>query len=209
MIHKLTIKKGFDFLLILLVCVFSTFYLHAQNQLDEKFKEFVCQYGIEYQIPKNYHGIVPESCYSPDGTIMQSALDHSIKCETIDIVVAFALMSRKPDYTPRGIRIREVFGDPNKINLKAIAIESDTTLSKMSYIDSLELKKINADRGVIYNMKIYAIFKYKGIYARCKKIEIFKDNVAKAEILFFYNKGDDALVDQEIKKTWEMLKFKS
>jgi hypothetical protein len=47
-----------------------------------------------------------------------------------------------------------------------------------------------------------------GIYARCKKIELYKDNVGKVEILFFYNKKDDALVDKEIEKTWGMLKFK-
>jgi hypothetical protein len=49
--------------------------------------------------------------------------------------------------------------------------------------------------------------KYMGIYGRCKKIELHKDNVSRAEILFFYNKGDDALVDEEIERTWGMLKF--
>ena len=33
-------------------------------------------------------------------------------------------------------------------------------------------------------------------------------NVGRAEILFFYNKGDDSLVNEEIEKTWGKLKFK-
>jgi hypothetical protein len=50
--------------------------------------------------------------------------------------------------------------------------------------------------------------KFMNLYSRCKKVELYKDNVGRAEILFFYNKGDDVLVEEEIKRTWGMLKFK-
>lgn len=205
MIHKTTVKKWFELFLLMIVC--SAFSLQAQNQLDKKFKVYANKwYDMEYQVPKNYHGIVVESFYNANEKFLQSALQHGIKYEKHDIVIAFALVSTKPDDTPRGIRIREVFGDPNRISQVVITNEADTTLSKVKYLDSLELKKVNASRGVIYNMKI--INKFKGIYTRCKKIAIFKDNIGRLEVLFFYNKGDDALVDEEIENTWGMLKFK-
>ncbi|MBF4471887.1 hypothetical protein [Flavobacterium sp. HJJ] len=209
MIHKSLVKKGFELVFVLITIVYFDFSLHAQNQLDEKFKEKAGNkwYNMVYQAPNSYYGIEVESCYNGNENFIQSAFDHGIKSKTHDIVVAFAMIYIMADDTPRGKRIREVFGNPTKINLEAIAYEADTTWYKVKYLDSLQLKKISADRGIIYNMKITK--KYKGIYDRCKKIIEYKDNVGRAEILFFYNKGDDALVDEEIKNTWGMLKFKS
>jgi hypothetical protein len=111
---------------------------------------------------------------------------------------------------PKGVTRAEKFliatEDMNHISQKALAAAMDTRLSKMSLVGSSYLKKINADRGYVYNIKVQG--KYLGIYPRCKKIEVYKDNIARAEILFFYNYGQDDLVKQEIKKTWGMLKFK-
>jgi hypothetical protein len=207
MVHKFRIQTGFETFLIVFTLIYNGFFLQAQEQLDQKFKENANKwYYMEYQVPKDYHGIVVEHCFSPNEDFIQSALHHSIKCKKHNIVVAFALITAKPDNTPRGIRIREALGDPARINLEAIANEADTILSKTKYLDTLQLKKVNANRGVIYNMRMNN--KYIGTYARCKKVEIYKDNVGRAEILFFYNKGDDALVDEEIENTWGMLKFK-
>jgi hypothetical protein len=205
MIYKILPKKIALFLAAFAL-VFNGFSLHAQKQLEEKFKKTVDYYGMEYKIPKDYYGIKQECCYDPQAGFLQSGLTHSIKCKKQAVAVAFALISTKPDNTPRGVRIREVFGDQNKINKETLANQADTTLSKVKYLDAVQLKKVNADFGAIYNIKINN--KYMGIYGRCKKIELYKDDVGRAEILFFYNKGDDALVDEEIKKTWGMLKFK-
>jgi hypothetical protein len=207
MINNLKVQKGIETFLMAFALIYSGFTLHAQNQLDEKFKENAGKYyDIIYQSPINHHGIVVESSYSANNKNLQSTLNHGIKYEKHNIIVAFSLITTKPDNTPRGIRLREVFGDPARINLEAIAYEADTTLSKTIYLDTLQLKKVNANRGVIYNMKINN--KYMGIYARCKKIVLYKDNAGRVEVLFFYNKGDDALVDEEIENTWGMLKFK-
>lgn len=204
MADKTRIKR-INFFWVVFLLFLGCFPLHAQNQFDENFKKIADeQYGIKYQVPNGYFGIKKESCYDPHSDFLQSALDHSIKCKKYAIVVAFALISTKPD-TPKKIRMREVWGDPDRINLVAINMQIDTALSKIDYLDTLQLKTVNADRGVIYNMKIEN--KYMGIYGRCKKIDLHKDKVGRAEILFFYNKGDDALVDDEIKKTWGMLKF--
>jgi hypothetical protein len=45
-------------------------------------------------------------------------------------------------------------------------------------------------------------------YPFCKKVIIHKDNVSNAEILFFYTKKEENKVDEVIRKTWGMLKFK-
>lgn len=201
-ISKRDIFFGVTFALFL-----SGISLYSQKKLDVNFKKNADKnYDIEYQLPKDYFGIKQECCYDPRAGFLQSALDHSIKYKKHAIVVAFSLISTKPDNTPRGIRIREVVGDQNKINKEILANQADTSLSKVKYLDTLQLKKVNATRGAIYNIRINN--KYMGIYRQCKKIELYKDDVGRAEILFFYNKGDEALVDEEIKKTWGMLKFK-
>ena len=207
MVNKSKIQKGIELFFLVFTLVFSSFSLQAQKQLDDNFKKNADKYyGMNYQVPRDYHGIAVESFYLPDEEHLQSAIQHCIKYEKHNIVVAFALVINKRDDSPRGKRMREVFGNPDLINLGSIANQIDSTLSKMKYLDTIQLKKVNANRGVIYNTKI--INKYMGIYGRCKKIELYKDNMGRVEILFFYKKGDDALVDKEIEKTWGMLKFK-
>ena len=86
--------------------------------------------------------------------------------------------------------------------------EADSSLSIPVKIDDNNLKKLNADNGYIYNMKI--VYPYLNKYRFCKKILIHKDNVSNAEILYFYTKKEeDKIVDEIIRKNWEMLKFKS
>jgi hypothetical protein len=207
MINKSRIQKVVETFLIVFTLIYSGFPLQAQNQLDKKFKEYANKWNdIEYKVPKNYRGIVVKGFYITNKDFIQSSFIHGLKNNRHNIVVGFALITAKPDTTPRGLRIREVSGDPGRINLKAIASEVDTTLSKIKYLDTLHLNKVKADSGVIYNMKIST--KYMGIYTRCKKIVLYKSEWGRTEILFFYNKGDDALVDEEIEKTWGMLKFK-
>ena len=191
-----------------LVLLFFSIGIKAQDQLDENFKKNADKYyNIEYQIPTDYYGIIVEHCplYFSDNN-MQSSLVYSIKNDKLNFEVAFSIIIAKPLGTPRSKRAREILGDPGRINIEAINNESDTILPKVEHLDTLHLKKVNADRGVIYNLKVD--YKYRGIYAKCKKIALYKDNMGRVEILFFYNKGDDALVDEEIEKTWGMLKFK-
>ena len=207
MVHKSRIQKVFNFFLIVFSLIYSGFSLHAQNLLDKKFKKDANKlYDMLYQLPKNYHGIAVQGFYIANKNNLQSDLEYGLKNEKYKIVVAFALVKSIPTNTPRGKRIREVSGDPGKINQEVITLEADTILSKIKYLDTLLLKKVNADSGVIYKMKISN--KYMGIYAQCKKIILYKSEWGRTEILFFYNKKEDALVDKEIVKTWGMLKFK-
>jgi hypothetical protein len=203
---KKTTTKGISLGLMVFILVLNIFSLHGQGNLDKKFKKIADSYDMAYQVPKDYVGIKVDYRYNPNKDFLQSELYHSIKCKRCAVAVAFALISTKPDDTPRGKRIREVLGNPDRINLGSINVEIDTTLSKMKYLDTLQLKKVNANRGVVYNLKVNN--KYDGVYSLCKKIILHKDHVARAEILFFYSKGDETLVDEEINKTWGMLKFK-
>lgn len=205
--HKYSIQKRVETFLIFFALIYSGLFLQAQNKYDYKFKKDARKwYYMEYNVPRNYFGISVKGFYVDNKDFIQSSFIHSIKHKYLDIEIAFALLTSKPDNTTRGIRIREVFGNPYAINLKAINNEADLSLSKVKYIDTIQFKKLNADRGITFNMKLDN--KYRHLYSRCKKVEIFKDDIGRAEILFFYNKGDDALVDEEIEKTWGMLKFK-
>ena len=85
--------------------------------------------------------------------------------------------------------------------------EADSTQSIPLKIEEEKLKNINADNGYVYNMKI--IYPYLNKYNLCRKIVIHKDNVSNAEILFFYTKKDQDKIDEAIKYTWPLLRFKN
>ncbi len=208
MLYKSRIQKEFKTFFIAFILIFNCLFLQAQNKFDKKFKKNANKlYDMLYQLPKNYQGIAVQGFYIANKNNLQSDLEYGVKSKKHKIVIAFALVKAIPTNTTRGKRIREVSGDPGKINEGVITLEADTLLSKVKYLDTLYLNKVRADSGVIYNMKIST--KYMGIYARCKKIMLYKSEWGRTEILFFYNKGDDALVDEEINRTWGMLKFKS
>lgn len=208
MFQKIKIHYRFEFYLILIVLFFNCFSIQAQNKLDEKFKSDANKlYHMEYSVPKYYRGINVKQSYVANNDYIQSSFIHGIKHKNHAIVISFALIISKPDLSTRGKRIREVSGDSGRINLNAIASEIDNEISELKYVDTLQFKKVNADRGVLYNLKMNN--KYMKIYSRCKKLILYKNEWGRAEILFFYNKGDDKLVEEEIKRTWGMLKFKS
>jgi hypothetical protein len=206
--YKSRIQNRVESFFIIFTLIFIGVSLQAQNKLDIKFKKDANElYDMLYQLPNNYYGIPVQGFYIANNTNLQSDLQYGIKNKKHKIVIAFALVKSIPTNTPRGKRIREVSGNPGKINERVIDLEADTVLGKVKYLDTVFLNKVKADSGVIYNMKISS--KYMGIYARCKKIILYKSEWGRTEILFFYNKGDDTLVDSEIEYTWGMLKFKS
>lgn len=95
----------------------------------------------------------------------------------------------------------------NRPHKKWLSSEVDTRFSNKNLIGVPQLKKMNANRGYLYNLKVRKNL-YLGIYPRCKKLIAYKDNVGRVEILFFYKYGQDDIVKKEIEKTWGMLKFK-
>jgi hypothetical protein len=153
-------------------------------------------------VPTNSFCIQPQSSYfsiHPD--IINKEVDIALIGEKSAIMITISIIS----YSKK--KILAAAKDVNHVSKKALATEMDTRLSKLKFVKSVYLKKINADRGYTYNIKVQE--KYLGIYPRCKKLEIYKDNVARLEILFFYKDNQQNVIDAEIEKTWGMLRFKS
>ncbi|MCD0472329.1 hypothetical protein [Flavobacterium sp. JAS] len=88
-----------------------------------------------------------------------------------------------------------------------LVTEADSSVSIPIKIDDTNLKKLNADNGYIYNMKI--IYPYLEKYTYCKKLLIHKDNFYRAEVLYFYTKKEIDNVDGIIQETSKMLQFKN
>lgn len=187
---------------------FCFFYLnfYSQCNISESVNLNITRAKVNYCIPENYFCINPPDTYfdiSPE--VHQSEFYLAMMNRENQIMICIATVPY-----PKGITKAEQYlianVDLNHISKKALAQEMDTNLSKLRFIKTNYLKKINADRGYIYNIKVRKQL-YLGIYPRCKKIELYKDNISRAEILFFYKYGQDDIVKQEIEKTWGMLKF--
>lgn len=182
---------------------FTKIYSQTHIAEDAKFALAKCQ--LQYFKPVGYINVNPIDIYfdiHPD--FVQSASYITVVNTENKMMIAIAMIAYpKPINKITKYLIANV--DMNHFSEKAVAAQIDTTLSKMINVDAFHLKKMNADRGIIYNIKVDG--EYLGIYPRCKKIEIYKDNVARVEMLYFYKKNQEDLVDIEIEKTWEMLKF--
>lgn len=179
--------------------------MQAQCFLDAK--SILKETRLTYHQPKNYFCInPPDSYFSIHPDFNQGPSLISLINNNNQIMISITAVSYpKPIGKINKYLIATV--DMNHISKNALVAQMDTRLSKLILIDAPHFKKMNADRGYMYNVKVDKHL-YLGIYPRCKKIEIYKDNVARVEILFFYKYGQDEMVKQEIEKTWGMLKFK-
>ena len=179
---------------------------NAQSQCYLDAKSIITETRLAYNQPSEYFCVNPLDSYfsiHPDYDLGASLIG-LINKENGIMISIFAMPYPKPEGKINKYLIANV--DMNRISKKALAQEMDIRVSKMNLVGSSYLKTINADRGYIYNLKVRK-GGYLGIYPRCKKVQVYKDNVGRAEILFFYKYGQDALVKQEIEKTWGMLKF--
>jgi hypothetical protein len=197
-------KRGFQLLLFLLVAT-ST---HSQSYLDEYDQLFVKEAKIiNYHRPDNYFYISPISPYFeiyPNNR--QSQCNISMINGDNQIMITVAIIPY-PEGKTRAQKYLIATEDLNRPNKKWLSSEMDIRFSNKNLIGVPQLKKMNANRGYLYNLKVRKNL-YLGIYPRCKKLIVYKDNVGRAEILFFYKYGQDDVVKQEIEKTWGMLKFK-
>lgn len=196
-------KRKWKLLIPIFLCTIN---IYSQSYLDDDVRLILKESGLEYKKPNNYFRITPPDSYfsiHPDFS-QGSSLIGLINSDNEIMITIFSIPY------PKGITKAEQYlianVDLNHVSEKAIAAQIDTTFSKMIDLDELQLKKINADRGVIYNIKVQG--KYLGIYPRCKKVEVYKDNTARVEVLFFYKEDQENQVKEEIEKTWGLLKFK-
>lgn len=117
LIQKLSIHNRLRLFLIVFMMIYSGLFLQAQNKYDYKFKKEASKfYDMFYQLPKNYHGIAVQGFYIGSNNNLQSDLQYGIKNKKHKIVIAFALVKSIPTNTPRGKRLRELSGNPGKLN---------------------------------------------------------------------------------------------
>lgn len=190
-----------------IIFLFAITSLQAQCKFDFDVKTFITEMGLEYHQPDNYFCIEPPSSYfsiHPDYNLGTSLIG-MINNDNEIMISIFSMPY--PKGATRAERYLIATVDLNNNAKKTSEAEIDSTLTKAMEINSSHLKKLNADRGIIYNIKVKNL--YLGIYPRCKKIEIYKDNIGRSEILFFYKENQEKIVNEEIEKTWGMLRFKS
>ena len=204
MVQRLIMKRGFQLLLFLLVAT-ST---HSQSYLDEYDQLFVKEAKIiDYHRPDNYFYVRAVSSYFeiyPNNRQSQSYISMINNDNQIMFSVA---VIRYPEGKTRAQKYLIATEDLNRPHKKWLYSEMDIRFSNKNLIGGVpQLKKINANRAYVYNIKVYKL--YLGIYPRCKKLIVYKDNVGRVEILFFYKENQEKIVREEINKTWGMIKFK-
>lgn len=205
---NLNTQKERKWKLLLLFIFFIAYNVQSQSYLDEYDQLFVNEAKIiNYHRPDNYFYIRPiDSYFEIYPTLQQSQCNISMINKENQIMITIAMIPY-PKGNTRAQKYLIATEDLNRPHKKWLYSEMDTRLSKLINIDAPHIKKINANRGYLYNIKVRKNL-YLGIYPRCKKLIVYKDNVGRAEILFFYKYGQDDIVKQEIEKTWGMLKFK-
>jgi hypothetical protein len=190
-----------------LICFFLIAHsMQSQRFLTDDVKNRLTETGLEFHLPDNFYCIDPPGNYPPiHPDYTGSPFLIGMVNYNNQIMITISMMAY-PKPIGRINKYLIATEDLNHISQKALVLEIDANLSKLKFIKSVYLKKINADRGYTYNTKVQG--KYLGIYPRCKKLEIYKDNIGRAEILFFYKDSQQNIIDAEIEKTWGMLKFK-
>jgi hypothetical protein len=197
------LKKITILLFFFLLC---SFHANAQEEsLNRNFRYYLGVDELTFCMPASYFSLDSVQDYNPTPEYIQSLLDYSIKNKQNDIIIAFALIKiRQPNEL-----LKKIIPKSQDINslMSYLITDADSTVSTPIKIDEKNLKKLNADNGYIFNMKI--VYPYLNKYKLCKKVVIHKDNVSNAEILYFYTKKEENKVDEVIRKTWGMLKFKN
>ncbi|WP_026715534.1 hypothetical protein [Flavobacterium daejeonense] len=194
---------------LLLVFIFMfVFNMQSQSYLDEYDQLFVKEAKImNYHRPDNYFYISPVSSYFEIyPTIQQSQYNISMINKDNQIMICVAVI-HYPEGKTRAQKYLIANVDLNRRSKEAIAAEMDNRFSNKNLLSVSHIKKMNANRAYVYNMKVRKNL-YLGIYPRCKKLIVYKDNVGRVEILFFYKENQEKIVREEINKTWGMLKFK-
>jgi hypothetical protein len=180
--------------------------VQSQCIFNEDYKRIIEETRLNFHKPDDYFCITPPSSYFE----IHPGHRQSIFCISMINKDNSIMIGISPISYPKGVSKAEKFliatQDMNHISKKALAAEMDIRFSNKNLIGVPQLKKMNADRAYVYNIKVYKL--YLGIYPRCKKIEVYKDNIGRAEILFFYKENQEKIVREEINKTWGMIKFK-
>ncbi len=70
------------------------------------------------------------------------------------------------------------------------------------------LRKINADRGYIFNKNPNPTTPYRSVYSRAKLLFLQKDDLGLVLLAYYYQPKDEKKVLKEIRKQWGIITFK-
>lgn len=198
--------KAFRICLILfLLCFNLTLLSFGQEKL---FAAYLVETNLTYKEPKDYKELNVKGEYVPvHRASSPSFIFHLIKNESKDIVIGFVLIPiSKVKFKTDSVFFRNY--EPNDNLVNTARSEADTSRSPIYYYNAKELDEINAKEAVRYNLKMNGdLFLNK--YDSCKAVIIHRDNIGDGFMYYFYNSNSKNQIDEEIKKTSVMLKFRS
>jgi hypothetical protein len=179
---------------------------------SDRFSSYLNVCKLSYQQPKSYTAY-SELDYNqiftpnyPDGTFILSLIFYAIKNDQKDILIGFAPMQIFE--TDKESLTYKIFpADINKNWLVDIHVEADTSVTRPAYFGKEQLNVLNADNAALYQLKMKRTFLEK--YTYCKVVIIHKEHVSDAQIFYFYNDSSKDVVDDQIRATNGVLKFKA
>ena len=176
----------------------------ARGQRDN-FHFYLDTAGLVYTPPPGYAPIDYSGCFSYDRGHMLSLMFHTIKNDQRDVAIGIII---KPLFPPdtTSLTYRHFPYDVNHAWLADVRNEGDSSVAPALYFDRTQASRINADTVALYQLRMEKTF--YGHYTHCKILVIHKENTGDAEICYFYNDQSRDMVNNEIKSTYGMLKFK-
>jgi hypothetical protein len=193
--------RVFCFLLPVIVCCRPD----AARAQRDNFQFYLDTAGLVYTAPPGYTPIDYSGCFSYDKGHMLSLMFHTIRNDERDVAIGIIIKPLfRPDTTSLTYRLFHY--DVNHAWLTDIRNEGDSTVAPAFYFDRAQASRLNADTVALYQLRMEKTF--VGHYTHCKILVIHKENTGDAEICFFYNDHSGDMVNNEIKTTYGMLKFK-
>jgi hypothetical protein len=176
----------------------------ARAQRD-KFHFYLDTAGLVYTPPPGYAPIDYTGCFSYGKGRMLSLMFYTIRNDRRDVAIGIII---KPLFPPdtASLTYRTFPYDINHAWLADVKNERDSTVMPAFYFDRAQASRLNADTVALYQLRMEKTF--YGHYTHCKILVMHKKNTGDAEICYFYNDQSRDVVDNEIKTTYGMLKFK-
>lgn len=165
---------------------------------------------LKYNRPVDYQEINQKIAFlrtSRDQTsLLLTVLQNENKNFVIGITMMPVMKSSKEMISLLNTFSREKF-DESKSFWNRVKYEADTSVYPTLAVKEKDIRKIHADNGIVYQLRMDR--KFMDSYDKCRVLTIHKADVSEAQIFFFYNKIDESKVNREIKKCFKILTYNS
>ena len=206
--------------------VFTTTTYGQSIDIENFFPTWIRRSGIEFSMPEGYKksDVDDRKKYYPTkGIHLPSSYLYTIINKENDIIIGmYGLPISKTEYTEQerhvltvmakyynpDIVITEEYFNPNNAWKGAMNGLVDSTATPFLFpVTDDQMKELNADTVIIFQMKIDEDRTFQGKYNRCKYVLMQKDSTGLGTILYFYHDENAHLVDAEIARTWGILRY--